>query len=41
MDQNNDKIDILLWKEEIKDVILMDKIYKFTNLRFKNQPNVN
>ena len=28
-DKNNEMIDLLLW-EEVKDIILMDKIYKFT-----------
>lgn len=38
-DKNNDIIDLLLW-EEIKDTVLMDKIYKFTDLRVKNKPDI-
>ena len=38
-DKNNDVIDLVLW-EEVKDVVLMEKIYKFTDLRVKYKPDM-
>ncbi len=38
-DLNGDVIDMVLW-EEIKNVLIMEKIYKFTDLRVKCKPDM-